>query len=526
MNKYGLLLRMQLYNSFGINRMLHSHETKEKKRVILSTVSGILISALLIFYSAIYCLGLAITNLTNLLPAISVLLCSVISLFVTLMKGVGVLFGMRDYDMVMSLPVSSFSVVTSRLTASYLLNIGGCLLFVIPAAVIFSIFAHPTAGSLIMFLCATLFLPVIPMILAMAVGALITVFSSRTRHSNVASIILNFAFVLLIMFGSMQISSTKTAQFASISNTIGSTVNKIYPPAILLTNAVNGNHVLPFLGFAALSILLGAIFIFVIAHFYQKLNAAFTTTRQKASHKTAAALKTSTPFGALYRRELHQFFSCTSYVLNATFGMVLLLIAAVMLQFFPIAILEKQMGMPAGTIRAIQPLLPLVPGLFAAWSCSTSASLSLEGKSRWILCSIPVQPITIFNAKSAVNLTLSIPALLVSAILLCISLHPSMAVGILTFLIPILYAFFTAVFGMFLNVKFPNYDWTSTTNAVKNGTSVMISTFSGMAVGILPLIVCTMFPEFITVIIAGISALLILITVLLYHKLKRTSLYA
>ena len=31
-NRYLLLLKMQLYNFFGINRILHSHSKKEKQR--------------------------------------------------------------------------------------------------------------------------------------------------------------------------------------------------------------------------------------------------------------------------------------------------------------------------------------------------------------------------------------------------------------------------------------------------------------------------------------------------------------
>ena len=31
-NRYLLLLKMQLYNLFGINRILHSHSQKEKQR--------------------------------------------------------------------------------------------------------------------------------------------------------------------------------------------------------------------------------------------------------------------------------------------------------------------------------------------------------------------------------------------------------------------------------------------------------------------------------------------------------------
>lgn len=35
LKKYSLLLKMQLYNLFGINRLIHSHSDKEKNDFLL-----------------------------------------------------------------------------------------------------------------------------------------------------------------------------------------------------------------------------------------------------------------------------------------------------------------------------------------------------------------------------------------------------------------------------------------------------------------------------------------------------------
>lgn len=106
-NKYWLLLKMQLYHFFGINRMLHSHSKKEKRRSAVLGIVAIIILGLMITYSALFSLGLANMGAADVLPTISTLVCSLITLVLTFLKSPGVLGGQRDYDMVMSLPVKN-----------------------------------------------------------------------------------------------------------------------------------------------------------------------------------------------------------------------------------------------------------------------------------------------------------------------------------------------------------------------------------------------------------------------------------
>ena len=73
-NRYFLLLKMQLYNLFGINRILHSQSKKEKQRSAVLAGFAILIVGLMIVYSAIISIGFASMGAINILPTISVLI--------------------------------------------------------------------------------------------------------------------------------------------------------------------------------------------------------------------------------------------------------------------------------------------------------------------------------------------------------------------------------------------------------------------------------------------------------------------
>ena len=113
-NRYLLLLKMQLYNLFGINCILHSRSKKEKQRSMALGLLAILMIGLMTAYSTMISWSVASMGAVNILPTISALICSFITLIFTFLKSSGVLIGLRDYDMVMSLPVKNTEVVLSR----------------------------------------------------------------------------------------------------------------------------------------------------------------------------------------------------------------------------------------------------------------------------------------------------------------------------------------------------------------------------------------------------------------------------
>ena len=53
--KYKLLLKMQLYSLFGINRLLHSHDKREKNRTLVNGIAGLAIIGILVYLSGYIC---------------------------------------------------------------------------------------------------------------------------------------------------------------------------------------------------------------------------------------------------------------------------------------------------------------------------------------------------------------------------------------------------------------------------------------------------------------------------------------
>ena len=205
--------------------------------------------------------------------------------------------------------------------------------------------------------------------------------------------------------------------------------------------------------------------------------------------------------------------------------MVLLLAAALLLLFISPEAMEQQSGI-AGLGQMLRQVLPLVIAVFVTMTSTASASLSLEGKNRWIMCSLPVRAIDIFNSKIAVNLTVIFPFVLISAALSGFKMGISPKEAILLCIVPTVYACFISVLGMYLNVKFPRYDWPSEYYAVKGGAiSVLATMGAGMLSSLIHLSACLAFPNISSLIMAVTSALLLAVSFLLYGRLRQYSLY-
>lgn len=523
-NKYKYLLRIQLYNVFGINRLIHSHDAKEKQRFAIVGALGLIAIAILVTYTAKFSISMAQAGLTEALPTVMMVICSLATLVLTFVKSVGVLIGLKDYDMVMSLPVNCLAIVMSRITMLYLINLVISFIAILPSSIVYVMYVDPVFSNYCYLFGVLLFTPVIPMIISLSLGVLIVVISSRSKHKNIFSLVLSTVGVLLIVYASTKTQLMDASQIASIGETITNAVNQFYPPAILFSNALLRNDWISFLIFIGISFVLLSAFIVVVSHFYKALNTSVFSQHANKSYKLLE-LKKSSPFMALYRKEINRLTSCTIYALNSCIGIVLLFVVSIMAVFFMPTSLKVQME-AMGILKVIQNVLPIGLAIFVSMSSTTAASLSLEGKNRWIMCSVPAKTQTIYNAKIAVNLTVILPVLWISTILLRIAFPVSLEQTFLIFITPTVYAFFISVLGLFLNLKFPKYDWTSEYYAVKGGAvSVLATVGAGMFSSLIPLYFSVFFSRYSMWIILGITFVVLMVTIIVYQKICKAKLY-
>ena len=123
MKPFILLLKIQLLGLFGINKTLHADPAKAKRTLALA---ALVVAAVVLFasaYSAGVAQGLVQIGLAEAVPLVAVLVGAIAGAVAAFLKTNGVLFGFKDYDLVMSLPVPTSSVVLSRIASLYAMSL-------------------------------------------------------------------------------------------------------------------------------------------------------------------------------------------------------------------------------------------------------------------------------------------------------------------------------------------------------------------------------------------------------------------
>lgn len=515
MTKFMGLLKVQMYGSFGVNKLLHARDKKEKRRAVGVLSIAVILIILMFGYSTGLAIGYRVLGLTEMLPAMMLMIVALVTIVLTFSGSTGMLFGMKDYDMVMSLPVSSAAIILSRLLWTYVLNLlVGCIAL-LPSIIVFGVTMHSSPGVWLMMVVSIFFAPMLPMTLALALGALITAIASRFKYKNLVVIILSIGVTLAAIAGSFSLKGG-AQQMVEIGKMLSDTINGFYPPARLFSNALIRESWTDFILFLLLSVIPVILFVLLLAVFYKKINSAILNHHTKGNYKMGA-LSVRTPFAAAYRRELGRYTSCNIYIMNTSISAILMVAMGIGILFIKPDQIDKMLEMP-GVFNNLQKYAPFVMILISSLCSTTASSISLEGKNRWINSSLPVKNSVIYNSKIAVNLTVLLPAVLVSGILFTIALKPGLLNCILIFAAPAVYALFISVLGLYMNLKYPKYDWNNEIEVVKQSMSVGITMGAGALSAFVLIVAAVVFNQYIEVVIIAATIIFGIFTFMIYRK--------
>ena len=300
--------------------------------------------------------------------------------------------------------------------------------------------------------------------------------TARMKKNNLFSVIFTFILVIAIMVLVYNPKNADTEYLAELAKTVSRLANKIWPLASFYGDACRG-ELLPAVVYIVVSAAFAALFILVFSRFYNRIQSAVAARAASKNYKMTA----QTAYGklsALYRKELRRYLSCTVWVTNTGLGAILSIAASIAVFFIPSSAVERYLSVfPGMTLAAIAPIvLTFIIGM----GCTTSSSISLEGRQRWILQSLPVSNRDIYASKMLVSFTVTMPASIISAILLTIALKPSPASIAAIFIVPIAVAAALSSLGLFANLKMQNYDWTTEVTVVKQSVPTLVTIFGAM----------------------------------------------
>ena len=486
MNKTILLIKAQLINSSGINKLLKSSTKGEKLKAGL--LSGLIIFVILMIfvqmsmYAWVTSDFLAGKGALDILIIAGTALSMLVCLFMSIYKAPGYLFAFRDFDMLMSLPVSQGAVLVSKLFMIVSTNAGLAVLLGFPYLMVYGI--KTSVGVAYYF--AALLLLILASLIPVIAGAVLSLFigrvSSRSRHTNLFLIVGTFVLLISFMGGMFSLNSLTTANIENMVSIISS-LKAIYYPFGLITAALHMD-IISILVFAVISIIVFIIFVWLFARSFKAVNSQMQE-KYKASDYKMTDLQVRTTAMALFKKEVSLYFSSYIYVINTGFGAVMMVLILVMFIFSRSKLNEITAALPVNMSMDLIVTMAMV--FCVALTCTTAPSISLEGKNLWIVKSLPLKAMDIFRSKILLNLVITAPILVICSTVLTAVLGFTILEYLLIVAVGCSYCVFIAVAGLIINLHFPKLEWNTQVAAVKQSASVMLALAAGFLSIMLPI---------------------------------------
>ena len=397
------------------------------------------------------------------------------------------LYRANDNDLLLSMPIPVSRILAVRLFGVYAVGLMYELIVMIPTVAVWLIRAPFSPVGAVCAVLIPFVLSVLVLVLSAILGWVVALISGKLKHKNVITVIISLAFIAAYYYFYSQAYSMLQMLLQNVEE-VGEKIKVALYPFYQMGLAAQGN-LLSMLIFTAM---IGALFLLVYLVLSRSFLGLATANRgtAKKEYKNKEQ-KAGSLGGALLKKELRRFLGSANYMLNCGLGIILMPIAAVLL-FWQADTLLGIINEPL--LQEYIPLLAVAAiCMIASMNDITSPSVSLEGKNIWIVQSFPIPSRKVLAAKIKLHVLLTvIPAIpLIIAVEWLIKPEPQFAI-----LIPIavvLFIVLMASFGLFLNLKMPNLNWTNEIVPIKQSMSVMISLFGGWVI---------------TVALAGLYALL------------------
>ena len=528
-NKNILLLKALLLSTSRINLYRYCKDKKKRHKIIGGLIGVGVLYLMLMTYCVLMCVGYGEYGLSASMPVMCATMISALSFIFTFLKTNGYLFNFKEYDMLMSLPFKSSSVAACKFMYMYVNSLPWYASISVSMLIGYGIYVKPAIYVYPLWIVLSLFLPLIPMLLASFLGFLIAKIGAGFRHKTLIQTVLTIMLVLLLFGARFLIEdmfrNDKVQEVIEVTSEAMDGVTDIYLPAGWFSNAVNNRGISDILLLTGVSILLFAVVFFFVGRSYRSINSKLKSHAASKNFKMKAQKKSSIVKAVAFK-ELKRLTGSTVYMTNGIMGMVLATIAGVVALVFGYDRLSELMlkATPEG-ISVIRPAIPFAAYFLVCMFSTTTSTPSLEGKNYWIVQSLPIEKKKLYQGKMLFNMYLSVPFMLFTILCFCIATHTPVIESALYVVLGIAMCAFTTAWGCVCGVKHIKLEWENEVEVVKQGAAVVIymfpNMFAGMALGTLAVVAGTKVDH--NLITAGFIVLVSVLAALSYRKVLRLS---
>ncbi len=479
----GMLIKKQFTELF---RGFVYDQRKGRLRSKGATIGFILLYAVLIIgfvggmfmtMASALCAPLAEQGFGWLYYAVMALLGLVLGVFGSVFSTYSSLYLAKDNDQLLSLPIPVRQILVSRLLGVYLMGLIFSGAATVPAVIVYLSTVGVTASAIVGGLLYVLLISLIVMILSCALGWVVAKFSIRFKNKSYLTVILSLVVIAVyyyFYFRAQEMLRQLIANAGALSDRLGGGWNPIY----LAGRGAEGELVRILPPILAALVLFLLVWILLEKSFLKIATASGGAAKVKYK---GGALHAHGVGRALLGRELRHFTSNPNYMLNCGLGILFLVIAAAALLWKGELVLDALGSVFANASGALPVLAAGALCLIDTMNDITAPSVSLEGKSIWIVQSLPVTARQALFAKLNVQLVLTAPPTALCAVCAAVALRLDFLSALLVLLTALLFCGFTACVGLWLNLRRPNLSWTNEIVPIKQSFGVLLTILIGWA---------------------------------------------
>ena len=386
------------------------------------------------------------------------------------------LYQAKDNDMLLSMPIPTSRILLVRLSGIYAMGLMYELVVMIPTVLIWLMNAPFSMVGTIHVLLIPLVLSLLILVLSAILGWVVALIAARVKHKNIITVLVSLVFIAAYYYLYARAYSFIQVLLLNL-DTLGSKLKIALYPLYHMGMAAQGN-ILSMIVFTTIVVAAFVIAYWVLSRSFLRLATANRGVAKSAYKEQC--VKVRSVRGALLQKEFSRFTGSANYMLCCGLGVILMPVSAAVF-VWKADLVREFSSLPA--VREYIPLLAIAAiCLLMTMNDMAAPSISMEGKSLWIVQSLPV------SAKQVLLSKLKLPLLLtwISAVPLVIAVEwlikPGLLNGILILAASYAYAALMAEIGLVLNLKMPNLHWTSEIIPLKQSAPVTIVLFGGWLV--------------------------------------------
>ena len=490
MNNFFTLLKYSLIDSFKLNKL-----KKKQSGLRIELVVGLVYLLIFAFVTVYMFAFMQIFNeigASDLIFLFAIVMSSFITLISTLTKANVYIFRTKDYELLMGLPIEPRVIVATKITNLYILNF--IFVFTICGAVDISYFI--VCGfdiiTLLISLVVIFLLPLFPIVLSSVIAFLLGFIPFTQKTKNILSTILYVSLSILMMVGYFSIMNVTDDQFALSISEIYQKIGNLYFLGLWAFEAIVNKNIIKFLLFIGVSIISFILYVLVVGKYFLNINNLLNTQKTLKNYnlKNEKFNSSKGEIKTLLFKELKMYLGFPSYIINTIIGPIMSIIAIVMfaLQYDTLKVTIETLFSSLG-ITVNQNIFLILMGLlnvfFVSLVTTTASSVSLEGKSFWIIKSAPVKTTSVFWSKIILNLLINIPAIFISMVIASFIIKGNIVFAIASTIIPILYSISGAFLGLYFNILKPNFNYDNPIKPVKQDLPVLFSMLISFGISII-----------------------------------------